>query len=154
MATVAGRATARARRPGRRGCAVHELSICTGIARAVLPHAGGRRVRSIQLRVGALRQVVPDTLAFCWTLAAVDPLLEGSVLEIDVVPAEVECVECGATHTLSRFVLQCPGCQGLVSVVSGEELLITSIDVVDADSPDGTAAGRAEGQPASSGSKE
>lgn len=112
---------------------MHELSICGAIARAVLQHADGRRVRSVRLQIGVLRQVVPDTLVFCWSIAAVDPLLEGSVLDIDVVPAEVECAECGTRHTLSRFLLLCPGCQGPVSVVSGEELLVVSIDVADPD---------------------
>jgi len=112
---------------------VHELSICEAIARTVVRHADGRRVRSIQLRVGELRQVVPDTLVFCWSIAVRDPLLEGAVLDIDVVPASVECVECGARHRMERFALQCPGCQGSVSVVSGEELLVVSIDVADGD---------------------
>lgn len=110
---------------------MHELSICEAIARTVVRHAGGRRVRSVQLRVGALRQVVPDTLAFCWSVAAFHPLLEGAELDIEVIPAEVECVECGARHRLERPVLRCPGCDGRVSVVSGEELLVASIDVVE-----------------------
>lgn len=133
---------------------MHELSICAAIARAVLHHAGGRKVSSVKLQVGSLRQVVPDTLVFCWSIAAGDPLLEGSVLDVDVVPAEVECVQCGTRHILSRFVLQCPDCRGAVSVVSGEELFIVSIDVIDADDPDGSPAGRASGQPASAGTRE
>ena len=133
---------------------MHELSLCEGIARAVIRHAGGRKVRSVELRVGALRQVVPDALVFCWSIATRDPLLQGSVLDIDVVPAEVECVDCGARHTLSRFVLQCPDCQGPVSVVSGEELLIMSIEVKDGDDPDGSPAEQDSGQPAGLGTKE
>ncbi|GLL04636.1 hydrogenase maturation nickel metallochaperone HypA [Dactylosporangium matsuzakiense] len=112
---------------------MHELSICEAIALAVLRHAGGRRVRSIQLQVGELRQVVPDTLVFCWSVAVRDPLLEGALLDIDVVPASVECVECGVTSRMDQFALQCRSCQGPVSVVSGEELLVVSIEVVDAD---------------------
>jgi hydrogenase nickel incorporation protein HypA/HybF len=133
---------------------VHELSICDAIARAVIRHAAGRKVRSVKLRVGTLRQVVPDTLVFCWPIAARDPLIEGSVLDIDVVPAEVECVECETRHTLNRFVLQCPSCQGSVSVMSGEELHIVAIDVVTGDDPDESPAGQATGQSASSGTKE
>ena len=117
---------------------MHELSLCDSIARAALQHAGGRRVRSVQLRVGALRQVVPDTLVFCWSVVSRGPLLDGSVLTIDSVPAEIECGDCGARRTLSRFVLSCPDCSGRhVTVVAGEELLVVSIDVVgDLESPD------------------
>lgn len=123
---------------------MHELSICDAIARAVIHHAGGHPVRSVRLQVGTLRQVVPETLAFCWSIAARDPLLKGSVLDIDIVPAEVECVGCGTRHTLSRFVLQCPGCQGAVSVVSGDELLVVSIEIVDDGTPDDSVDGAKE----------
>jgi hydrogenase nickel incorporation protein HypA/HybF len=110
---------------------VHELAICDSIARVVTQHAAGRPVRSVKLRVGALRQVVPESLDFCWSVVTRDPVLAGSVLDIELVPAEVECVECGAQNPLSRFVLCCPACEGPVSVLSGEELLIVSIDVED-----------------------
>jgi hydrogenase nickel incorporation protein HypA/HybF len=91
----------------------------------------------VQLRVGALRQVVPDTLTFCWSVVSRGPLLEGSVLTFELVPAEIECGDCSARRKLNRFVLNCPDCRGRnVTVVAGEELLIVSIDVVgDLDPP-------------------
>ena len=42
---------------------VHELSISSAIVDTALRHAGGRRVTAVNLRVGGLRQVVPDSLA-------------------------------------------------------------------------------------------
>lgn len=114
---------------------MHELSICESIATAVTGHAGGRRVRSVRLRVGALRQIVPDTLVFCWQIAARGPLLEGSVLDVEVVPGEVVCAGCGTRDRLTRFALQCQACGGPVSVAAGEEMLIESIEVEDEDEP-------------------
>jgi hydrogenase nickel incorporation protein HypA/HybF len=112
---------------------VHELSLCESIARAVTREAGGRRVSSVRLRIGALRQVVPDTLVYCWSITSRGPVLDGSVLEIDYVPAAVECRDCGTLSELSRFTLSCSGCGGTaVTVVSGEEMLIVSIDVAEA----------------------
>ncbi|HET9656508.1 MAG TPA: hydrogenase maturation nickel metallochaperone HypA [Kineosporiaceae bacterium] len=110
---------------------MHELSICDSIAKAAVRHAAGRPVLSVSLRVGALRQVVPETLAFCWPLAATHPLLAGSQLEIEAVPAAVECRECGARTELDRFAISCPACDGPVDVVSGEELLMVSLEVAD-----------------------
>jgi len=112
---------------------VHELSLSEAIAKVAVSHAGGRRVESVQVRVGALRQVVPDSLVFCWELArAPRPLLKGSRLEIEQVPGVVECSDCGARATLTAFVLRCPACDsGLVHVVEGEEFLVTSIEVAD-----------------------
>ena len=120
---------------------MHELSLCDSIARAAIQNAAGRRVRSVQLRVGSLRQVVPDTLIFCWSVFPRGSLLEGSALTIDLVPAEIECGDCGRRSTLNQFVLRCPDCAGRsVTVVAGDELLIVSIEVDDevppSDEPD------------------
>jgi hydrogenase nickel incorporation protein HypA/HybF len=111
---------------------VHELSISNAIAKVVLEHAGGRPVESVQVRVGALRQIVPDALQFCWEVVRDQPLLERSRLEIEHVPGTVECGECGTWNTLTEFALRCPGCgSGLVTVVAGEEFLVTSIELAD-----------------------
>ena len=111
---------------------MHELSLCESIARAVTREAGGRRVSSVQLRIGALRQVVPDTLVYCWSITSRGPILDGSVLDVELVPAEIECRDCGTRSELSRFNLSCPGCGGhAVTVVAGEEMLIVSIEVAE-----------------------
>ena len=113
-----------------RGASVHELSISNAIAKLVLAHAGGREVASVQVRVGALRQIVPDSLAFCWTMVRQQPLLEESELEIEQVPGVLECRGCGSRSTLTEFILRCPACgNGLVTVISGEEFLVTSIEL-------------------------
>ena len=112
---------------------MHELSISEAIAKVVLEHADGRRVESVQVRVGALRQVVPDALTFCWQIVRDRPLLEGSRLEIEQVPGVIECAECATRSTLTQFVLRCPGCgNGLVTVIQGEEFEVSSIEVADA----------------------
>ena len=49
---------------------MHELSIADAIVRIACAHAGGRRIESVEVKVGHLRQVVPDALAFAFTLVA------------------------------------------------------------------------------------
>jgi hydrogenase nickel incorporation protein HypA/HybF len=116
---------------------VHELSVSSAIAKVVLDHAAGRPVTSVQVRVGALRQIVPDALTFCWEIVRDQPLLEDSRLEIDRVPAVITCGECEVTSTLTDFVMLCPACDSaLVTVVSGEEFLVTSIYVAGPDGSD------------------
>lgn len=112
---------------------MHELSLSEAIAKVVLGHVGGRRVESVRLRVGTLRQVVPESLTFCWEIVSQQPLLEGARLEIERIPAVVECSECGVRSVLAGTAMRCPGCgSGLVAIVQGEEFLVTSIDVADA----------------------
>ena len=111
---------------------MHELAMCNSIAKAVCENAADRRVRSVHLRIGELRQVIPETLAYCWDLVDRGPLLAGCVLDIDYVPAEVECDSCATRTTLGATVWNCPACGGsAVHVVAGYELTIVSMDVED-----------------------
>jgi hydrogenase nickel incorporation protein HypA/HybF len=109
---------------------VHELSISRAIAEVALRHAGDRPVEAVQVRVGALRQIVPDSLTFCWSIVSRQPRLEDSRLDVEQVPGVIECGQCGTRSTLTEFALACPVCgTGLVTVVAGDEFLVTSIDL-------------------------
>ena len=56
---------------------MHELSMCDAIARTVVDRAAGRRVLSVSVRIGHLRQVVPDTMTFCWEMVTAGTELDG-----------------------------------------------------------------------------
>jgi hydrogenase nickel incorporation protein HypA/HybF len=109
---------------------VHELSLCRAIVRVASQAADGRPVYRVRVRVGALRQVVPDTLVYCWDLLTKDTELSGSVLDVEAVPAQVNCTACGRTHTLHELALRCDACDSTdVMVIGGEELLVTTLDL-------------------------
>ena len=55
---------------------MHELSMCDAIARTVVDRAAGRRVLTVKVRIGHLRQVVPDTMTFCWEMVTAGTELE------------------------------------------------------------------------------
>ncbi len=112
---------------------VHELSLCGAIADIVTRRADDRAVDVIHLRIGQLRQVVPDTLEFCWSMITSDTELEGSVLAIERVPAVLRCGSCGGEHALGAVVaFACSGCGGLdVTVLSGEEFLVTELELAE-----------------------
>ena len=73
---------------------MHELSLASAIVDTVERHAGGRPVRVIALRIGALRQVVPDSLELYVELVGRGTVCEGARLELELVPARLRC--CGA----------------------------------------------------------
>ncbi len=112
---------------------MHELSLCASITDIVRDHAAGRPVRRVRVRVGHLRQVVPDTLAHCWDLVVDGTDLDGTALEVEEVPLAIDCDDCGTRTVPERLVMRCASCGGRhVEVVAGDEFLVTSLDVVEA----------------------
>jgi hydrogenase nickel incorporation protein HypA/HybF len=110
---------------------MHELSLCQAIADVVKPHADGRHVDVVRVRIGALRQVVPESLSFCWTMVRDFEDMADAELECEFVTAEVRCRSCDSDSTIaSRWSLLCPQCQSAdVEVLRGDEFLVTSLDV-------------------------
>ena len=110
---------------------MHELSLCEAIADVVKPYADGRHVDVVRVRIGALRQVVPESLSFCWTLLRDYEDMPDAELELEFVTAEVSCRSCGHHSTIeSRWSLLCPRCESAdVKVLCGDEFLVTSLDV-------------------------
>ena len=109
---------------------MHELAISSAVLESVLRHAGGRRVMSVKLRVGHLRQVVPDSLQFYFGHVAEGTPCEGARLSLEVVPAELRCNGCGQAWQLEEIAFRCPSCgAGDVAVVAGEEFEVEWINV-------------------------
>lgn len=110
---------------------MHELSICGSIADIVTRHAAGRPVKVINVRVGQLRQVVPDTLVYCWGLVSEQTPLAGSRIAVDEVPARIKCRACEHVTDVGAVpVFACGACGGFdAEVLSGEEFLITSLEL-------------------------
>ncbi|MDD4866237.1 MAG: hydrogenase maturation nickel metallochaperone HypA [Mycobacterium sp.] len=110
---------------------MHELSLCEAIAGVVKAHADGRHVDVVRVRVGALRQVVPESLSFCWTLVRDSANMPDAELEFEWVGAEVECHACGRQSQItSAWSIWCPRCDSTdVAVLRGNEFLVTSLDV-------------------------
>lgn len=108
---------------------MHELALCEAICDTVTRYADGRRVERVEVRIGHLRQVVPDSLVFSWELLTDGTDLAGCELVIDHVPAVVTCEACGRQTTLDMPIMLCRSCDSTdVRLVSGEEFQIASID--------------------------
>lgn len=111
---------------------MHELSLCQAIADHVQARAGGRPVRRVDVRIGHLRQVVPDALQFAWEMLTEGTDLADSELVVEHIPAVVRCRACGTDTTLDWPVLVCAACESHdVDLRSGEELELAWIDVAE-----------------------
>lgn len=110
---------------------MHELSLCEAIAGVVKPYADGRHVDVVRVRIGALRQVVPESLSFCWSLIRDYEDMPDAELELELITAQVRCRSCAEHSTItSQWCLLCPRCESAdVEVLRGDEFLVTSLDV-------------------------
>jgi hydrogenase nickel incorporation protein HypA/HybF len=113
---------------------MHELSIADAVVQIVSRHANGRRVTRVELKVGHLRQVVPDALDFAWELLTEGTPLDGAELAIEEVPAGVRCEACGGESVLAGFPAICGACgSASVHVTGGDELLVDSLELEEAE---------------------
>jgi len=113
---------------------VHELSLSSAIVATAAKHADGRRVAVVSLRVGRLRQVVPQTLAFYFEFVARGTVCEGARLEQEVLEPRLRCAPCAAEWEIDAPAFRCPRCgAGEVAIVSGNEFEVESIEVEEAE---------------------
>lgn len=111
---------------------MHELSICSSMIGIVQKHAAGREVRTVHIRIGAMRQIVPDTLMYCWSLITESSELAGTELDIERIPARIRCTNCGSERVLDELAMACTQCpDGTVELVAGDEFLITSLELAE-----------------------
>ena len=114
---------------------MHELSLCRSISTIVTRAAQGRPVAVVELEIGQLRQVVPETLTACWAIVSRGTSLENARLDIRQVPAGLHCRDCGRDSPVTRrTMLRCAACASTaVDVTSGDEMLVSSLLLEDSD---------------------
>jgi hydrogenase nickel incorporation protein HypA/HybF len=109
---------------------MHELSLSSAIINTAVKHAQGRPVSVVSLRVGRLRQVVPDTLEFYFAFVARDTLCEGARLEQEVIDARLRCQPCDEEWAIEIPAFRCPTCGGSdVVIAAGNEFEVESIAI-------------------------
>ena len=121
---------------------MHELGLAQSIVTAAERHAESRPVKVVRVRIGRLRQVVPEYLSFYFEVASRGTRCDGATLEWERIPSLLACGSCGAEwdpappparedeQLIVRF--RCPECESSDhSVVSGDELVVESIDVAE-----------------------
>ena len=90
------------------------------------------RVERVNLKGGKMSDIVPESLRFCFEIVARDTLLSGAKLNIEEIPVVARCRECDFEWSVNKPVFTCRECKGgLIDIVSGRELDIISIELVD-----------------------
>ena len=109
---------------------MHELSLSSAVVNTAVKHAEGRRVELVSLRIGRLRQVVPETLEFYFAFVARDTVCDGAKLEYEIIEARLRCNPCATEWSIEIPAFRCPTCGGSdVEIASGNEFEVESIEV-------------------------
>lgn len=114
---------------------MHEFSIADAIVRAtqeVVQQNGGGTVERIHLRIGELRQVIPDALLFAFDILKQDTPLAEASLQWETVAARVRCKTCRTEYHPKDAFWECPSCGAIgAEVIAGEELEIIGITLLE-----------------------
>jgi hydrogenase nickel incorporation protein HypA/HybF len=106
------------------------MSIASAVVATVEKHAEGRQTSAVTLRVGRLRQVVPDSLEFYFEFVARGTVCEGARLELELVAGRLTCSTCSHEWELDEPAFWCPACASSdVRISAGNELEVESIEV-------------------------
>lgn len=114
---------------------MHELSIMEHVFDIVLEHAqqaNAQKVRTVNLSIGALSDILPRWAQLYFDLVSKDSIAENAKLVFNVIPAIIRCRSCGNEFEFDRDHPQyfCSKCHSkYVQLVSGKEFRITNIEV-------------------------
>ena len=111
---------------------MHELSVASAILETVRRHADERPVKLVSVRVGHLRQVVPDSLRFYWDIVRAGTVCDQARLELEEIEVGLRCTACAHEWEPLIPAFRCPECHsGKVAVRCGRELEVDYIEVED-----------------------
>ncbi|MFV0414565.1 MAG: hydrogenase maturation nickel metallochaperone HypA [Oscillospiraceae bacterium] len=110
---------------------MHELGIMYHVVKQVEAVAGQNnltQIESLVLQIGEMASVVPQFIRACYPAAVDGTLLQNTLLEIEILPANARCEECGKVYGLLANPGCCPHCGGQQKeLLSGREFNIKEI---------------------------
>jgi hydrogenase nickel incorporation protein HypA/HybF len=114
---------------------VHEYSIVAALLNQVATQAaarGAKRVARVWVRIGELSGVEPDLLRTAYETFRARTVCDDAPLEIDAAPAVWACRRCGRSPGRGE-ALRCDACGIPASLVSGDEIILSRIEMEVAD---------------------
>lgn len=113
---------------------MHELSLIESLLNIVDDYAaadGFIRVNSLKLSFGRLSGLDRQCLEFAFSVQSVGTKAEGAVLDCEILPARIRCLDCQQEFALEGAWDCCPSCQSQDILLTGgtEELKLIEMDV-------------------------
>lgn len=113
---------------------MHEMAICESLIKIVeekVKEGNIKKVININVKIGKLTNIVPDCLNFAFEILSKDSFLSGTKLIIEETPLIAYCEKCEKSFQKNDFIFICEECSSELSIKSGRELYIESMEVED-----------------------
>ena len=92
------------------------------------------RVVSIRVSVGEFSGVEPDLFREAYRMLIEETPMRGAELQMNRVPLESRCDECGRDFVVERIRFACPDCNSHnVTILRGQELVLESVTLEQAE---------------------
>jgi len=112
---------------------MHELSVVQAVLEKALEVSqanGSLPLEKIHVRIGKLRQIVPEALAYAFDVVKTDTLAENASLEWEEVSPLVRCRQCGENFEPEDVFWVCSTCGAPGGeILQGEELILQSVSL-------------------------
>ena len=110
---------------------MHEIGVLIEIVKSVERFANDNDVEKIEtlvLQIGELSSMIPKYMKSLYPVAIEGTILEGSVLDIEILPANGLCKDCKKVFHLTENKGICPKCGSKnVELLGGKEFFIKEI---------------------------
>lgn len=111
---------------------MHEFSIVENIVTLLKQIAKDNNFVSIKkatLKVGKLRQIVPENMKFAFGVLTKDTVASSAELIIEEVPVKVFCKSCKNEFIVTDNVYVCPNCSSFeLEILTGKEIVLENIE--------------------------
>jgi hydrogenase nickel incorporation protein HypA/HybF len=112
---------------------MHEMSVTESMLDVVLRHAERNRaskVTRINMVLGELSTVVPESVQFYFDMIGKDTIAEGAQLDFRRTKLMAKCEGCGEEFEVVEYDFTCPACGGTkTEIISGREFQVESIEI-------------------------
>ena len=112
---------------------MHEMALCGGVIDIIEAEARRQsfaKVTTVWLEIGALSQVEPDAMRFCFDVVAARSVAADAKLEIIRSPGTAWCMNCVKTVNVERRYDACPCCGGYqLQITGGDQMRVKELEV-------------------------
>jgi len=111
---------------------MHELSIIEDIFKTLLQVAKDNKltkISTVKLKIGKMRQVIPETLSAAFDSVSKKTIVENATLDVKYIPIKAHCNDCSQDSLVKDLHFFCPKCNSTnINIIEGKEIILDSVD--------------------------